>query len=112
MDAETRWWVKLFSYIFLSVIGGVLGYIMRSLDSGQKPSLSRSLVEGTAAGFAGVLIILLCRVAGIGEEMTGVIVGIGGWLGASATIRKLEPFVFRKIGGSNGPSNEQDPTLR
>lgn len=101
MDAETRWWVKLVSYISLSVIGGILGYIMRSLDAGTKPSIGRSLVEGTAAGFAGVLIILLCRVSGVGEEMTGVIVGIGGWLGASATIRKLEPFVFRKVGASD-----------
>lgn len=101
MDAETRWWIKLVSYLSLSVLGGVLGYIMRTLDSGQRPSLGRCIVEGAAAGFAGVLIILLCRVAGIGEEMTGLIVGVGGWLGATATIRKLEPFVFRKIGGTD-----------
>lgn len=112
MDAETRWWVKLISYIFLSMIGGCLGYLMRSFDSGEKPSLVRFLVEGFAAGFAGVLILLLCRAAGIGEEMTGVIVGVGGWLGASATIRKLEPFVFRKVGVSNELDNKQDPTLR
>lgn len=112
MDAETRWWVKLVSYIALSVIGGFLGYLMRAFDAGQKPSLGRFLVEGFAAGFAGVLILLLCRATGVGEEMTGVIVGVGGWLGASATIRKLEPFVFRKAGVSNGPDNEQDSTLR
>lgn len=107
MDADTRWWIKLISYLSLSVLGGILGYIMRTLDAGERPSLCRCVVEGAAAGFAGVLIILLCRVAGIGEEMTGLIVGVGGWLGATATIRKLEPFVFRKIGGGNDGTDKE-----
>lgn len=103
MDSETRWWVKLVSYIFLAFTGGVLGYLMRTLESGQRPNLTRSLIEGLSAGFAGLLILLLCRVGGVGEEMTGVIVGVGGWLGASATIRKLEPLVvFKRVGGDNG----------
>ncbi len=102
MDADTRWWVKLGAYVLLAVVGGVLGYLMRALENGQKPSLLRSLLEGTAAGFTGLLLLLLCQVSGIGLEMTGVIVGIGGWLGASATIRKLEPLVFKNLGGQHG----------
>lgn len=107
MDSETRWWIKLASYVALAITGGVLGYLMRALESGQKPSLSRFLVEGFSAGFAGLLILLLCRVGGVGEEMTGVIVGVGGWLGASATIRKLEPLVFKRVGVSNESDNKQ-----
>lgn len=103
MDSETRWWVKLISYITLSMVGGVLGYLMRAFDSKEKPTVIRALVEAFSAGFAGLLILLLCRVMNIGEEMTGVIVGVGGWLGASATIRKIEPFVFRKVGGEDEP---------
>lgn len=103
MDADTRWWIKLGAYLVLAVIGGVLGYLMRAIENGHKPSLLRSLLEGATAGFAGLLILLLCQVSGIGPEMTGVIVGIGGWLGASATIRKIEPLVFKNLGGQNVP---------
>lgn len=102
MDSDTRWWVKLGAYLSLAVVGGILGYLMRTLENGQKPSLLRSLLEGLAAGFTGLLLLLLCQVSGIGPEMTGVIVGIGGWLGASATIRRIEPFVFKPYGGRNG----------
>lgn len=110
MDADTRWWVKLGAYVLLAVIGGVLGYLMRALENGHKPSLMRSVLEGTAAGFTGLLLLLLCQVSGIGPEMTGVIVGIGGWLGASATIRKIEPLVFKPLGGQHGtpPSSSVD----
>ncbi len=99
MDPEVRWWAKLVGYLALAMIGGALGYIMRTMDAGQQPSFTRVLVEALAAGFAGLLIIFLCQVSNIGELMTGVIVGIGGWLGATATIRRLEPFVFRKKEG-------------
>lgn len=102
MDADTRWWMKLGAYLVLAVIGGILGYLMRALENGHRPSLLRSVLEGSAAGFAGLMLLLLCQVSGIGPEMTGVIVGIGGWLGASATIRKLEPLVFKNLGGPNG----------
>lgn len=109
MDADTRWWIKVWAYLVLAVIGGVLGYLMRALEKGDKPSLLRSILEGTAAGFAGLIILLLCRVSGIGEEMTGVIVGIGGWLGASATIRKLEPLVFKNLGGQDDTPPNNTP---
>lgn len=98
MDAETRWWTKLIAFISLAVVGGILGYLMRTLEAGHKPSLSRSILEGVAAGFAGLLLLLLCRMAGFSEEATGIIVGVGGWLGASATIRRLEPIAFAKFG--------------
>ena len=107
MDNDTRWWIKLTSYVVLAIIGGILGYLMRALESGQKPNIGRFVVEGLSAGFAGLLILLLCRVGGVGEEMTGVIVGVGGWLGASATIRKLEPLVFKRAGVSDESDNKQ-----
>lgn len=109
MDADTRWWLKLAAYIALAIVGGILGYLMRALENGHKPSLLRSLLEGLAAGFTGLLLLLLCQVSGIGPEMTGVIVGIGGWLGASATIRKIEPLVFKPLGGRDG--NPPDPSM-
>lgn len=94
MDAETRWWTRLIAYIALAATGGILGYIMRSMDQNVRPSLARSLVEGLAAGFAGVILLFLCQALDVDDKMIGVIVGVGGWLGASATIRRLEPLAF------------------
>lgn len=98
---DEKWWTRLTAYLTLAVVGGMLGHALRTLDKGEKLSWVRSILEGLAAGFAGLLIFLMCRATGISEEMTGVIVGVGGWLGASATIRRIEPLVFQNLGAKN-----------
>lgn len=98
---DEKWWTKLTAYLALAVVGGILGHALRTLDKGEKLSWARSILEGLAAGFAGLLIFLLCRTLGVSEEMTGVIVGVGGWLGASATIRRIEPIAFGRFGAKN-----------
>lgn len=100
MDGDQAWWMKLAAYTGLAWVGGALGYLMRALDQGLKPSAVRAFVESSAAAFAGLLFYLACTAANISPEMTGVIVGVAGWLGASASIRLLEPFV-KKVGVPN-----------
>lgn len=61
-------------------------------------SYGRACVEGLAAGFVGLLVMLVCNAAGISDQWTGVVVGVSGWLGANASIRVLEKLVFSKLG--------------
>jgi hypothetical protein len=93
------WWVKMLLYALLAALGGFLGYVMRSLDSKTHPvSYRRASVEGLAAGFVGLLVMLVCSATNMSEQWTGVIVGVAGWLGANASIRMLEKLVFKKLG--------------
>lgn len=90
--------MKLAAYTGLAWIGGALGYLVRALDQGIRPSFARAIIEASAAAFAGLLFYLLCSATNVSPEMTGVIVGVSGWLGASASIRLLEPLVKKKTG--------------
>lgn len=92
------WWMKMILYALLASFGGFLGHVMRSLDTGEPINCGRALVEGLAAGFVGLLVMLMCSAMNVSEQWTGVIVGVSGWLGANASIRMLERVVFRQLG--------------
>lgn len=94
----TSWWVKAILYAMLAVFGGFLGHVMRSIDKAEPISYGRAWVEGLAAGFVGLLVMLMCSAVGLSDQWTGVIVGVSGWLGANASIRMLEKLVFKKLG--------------
>lgn len=100
---QDNWWLKTAAYLAFSAIGGMLGFTMRSLDGKQplvKFSFWRCLVEGAAAAFVGLLVLFICQAMNLGAQWTGVIVGVCGWLGASATIRMLESVVRSKLGAN------------
>ena len=96
------WWVKAVLYAALATFGGFLGHVMRALDKSTPIVYSRALVEGLAAGFVGLLVMLMCNALNLSEQWTGVIVGVSGWLGANASIRMLEKKVFKQLGLSTG----------
>lgn len=96
---NVSWGLKAAVYTLFAVFGGIMGYLMRSLDNNQnKINWSRALIEGASAGFVGLLVTLLCDAIHLSESWTGVIVGVSGWLGANATIRMLESVVLNKLG--------------
>lgn len=84
-------------YIVIAIIGGVLGYLMRKRKARQKISLGETALQGVAAGFAGGLILLIGRLAGLPPEMCAVLVGLCGWLGADATLMLLQTYVYDKL---------------
>lgn len=93
------WWLKACAYVALASLGGVLGYIMRTLDKpNEKIRYRRAMVEGIASGFVGLLFMLLCNAMGLSDQWTGIIVGVAGWLGANVSIVLLEAAVRKKIG--------------
>lgn len=98
----TSWWVKAILYATLATFGGFLGHIMRALDKSTPISYGRACVEGLAAGFVGLLVMLVCNAMSLSDQWTGVIVGVSGWLGANASIRMLEKMVFKKLGINTG----------
>lgn len=98
----TSWWVKAILYAALATFGGFLGYVMRALDKSTPISYGRACVEGLAAGFVGLLVMLMCNATNMSHQWTGVVVGVSGWLGANASIRMLEKLVFKKLGITTG----------
>lgn len=97
MSDDLNWFLKAAAYAVFSSLGGVLGHLMRSVDKKQKVTFGRTAMEGLAAGFVGLLVLLLCQAMGLSEQWTGVVVGVSGWLGASATIRMLEAAVRKRL---------------
>lgn len=93
-------WFTTMLYAAFASVGGALGYIMRTLDQGLRVSRWRVVVETTAAGFVGVLVMLICQATNLSPQWTGVTVGVCGWLGATSSIRMLERVVSRKIGAT------------
>lgn len=95
-----NWWVKAGAYVAFSAVGGMLGFLMRSIDRKETFNFWRCLLEGAGAAFVGLLVLFICQAMGLSQQWTGVIVGVCGWLGASATIRMLESVVRNKLGAT------------
>lgn len=93
-------------YALLAIFGGVMGYVVRTLDQNLPVKPWRVVIEGAAAGFVGILVTLLCNSLNLSPQITGVTVGVFGWLGASSTIRVLEKIVIPRIGGKS-PTQEE-----
>lgn len=91
-------WVEATFYSLLAGLGGALGDAMRRLNSNQPILWGRTITQGAAAAFVGFLVYQLCIAFGLSREWTSCVVGVCGWLGASATIQMLEPIVQRVIG--------------
>lgn len=86
-----------------------MSYLLRSIDGKITVSWGRAFVEATSAGFVGILVLLACQAANLGEQWTGLIVGVCGWLGASATIKMLETLVRKKLGIQEHSDDTQSP---
>ncbi len=90
--------LKFVAYTVFAMSGGLMGYILRTVDAKEAIQWSRAALEGFSAGFVGLLVYLACRGTGLSEEWIGVLVGVCGWLGANASIRILEIMVYEKLG--------------
>lgn len=87
---------KPLAFILFAMIAGLLGHLKRSMDKPIKWKVA--LIESLSSGFVGCLAILMCRAFGLSFEWTGVIVGMFGWLGATASIIIVEKVVNRRLG--------------
>jgi hypothetical protein len=97
-DPFSVWWIKMMLYAAFAAFGGMLGYLLRSINNEKPIQLGRAIVECFAAGFVGILVLFACQATNLSEQWTGMIVGVCGWLGASATIAMLETLVRKRLG--------------
>lgn len=100
-------WILYAFHTVLAALGGGLGYAMREHDKGAQLSWGRASLEVVGSGFVGFLVMLLCKAMGINPLYSGFIVGIMGWLGASASIRLLERLAYNKLGLEKNAGEEQ-----
>lgn len=89
--------MKSWAYVLISAVGGVLGHMMRKTSTQQPIQIGETFLQGIGAAFAGYLVLLGCRSAGLTPEISGVIVGLCGWLGSDATLMLLQSYIYRKL---------------
>lgn len=104
---------KGWPYAALAAVGGFLGYTLRSIDRREGIRWGRAVIETLAAGFVGLLVLLLCQANGLTGPLTGFIAGVLGWAGAPASMLLLERVVFKKLGinepGAFGVESDDEP---
>lgn len=96
-DPRVMWWLQAFAYAAFASFGGFMGHLLRTMEDGKPISWGRALLEAFSAGFVGLIVLMMCQAMGFNAQWTGVIVGMAGWLGASATIRLVEKVVYKKL---------------
>lgn len=79
-------------------LGGILSYLMRTLNRNETPKLSKTVVEGLSSAFVGVLAMLICKAFNLDWVWCGVIVGVFGWVGAEASIALLSALIRKRLG--------------
>ncbi|WP_081232276.1 phage holin family protein [Pseudomonas chlororaphis] len=84
-------------YVAIAALGGMLGHMMRRRGVQEPIKVGETLLQGVGAAFAGYLVLLACRSSGINPDVTGVIIGLCGWLGADATLVLLQDYIYKKI---------------
>lgn len=100
------WWAKTTAFVTLAAMAGGLGYVTRVLDNDERVRAGRTVIEVMSAAFVGLLFKLVCDEVGLSDRWTGVVVGLAGWLGASASVRMLENLVYDKLGLKEKPTRD------
>lgn len=108
-DPEALHWIKAIGYILIAFIGGVLGYMIRSMNNKEKVDRNRLFVEGCASAFVGMLVMMLCQEINVSPQITGMAVGVFGWLGASVSIALLERWLYSRLGISKERNKPSQP---
>lgn len=99
-DQKSFWLICLVMALFASV-GGVLGYVMRAIDARVKILWWVACVQGASAAFVGIVALFICIEVGLSMRLTGVCVGVFGWIGANASMGVLAKIAFKKLGVDN-----------
>jgi hypothetical protein len=108
-DPRIMWWIQAFAYAAFAAFGGFMGHLVRTVENGRAISWGRAFLESASAGFVGLIVLMMCQAMELSMQWTGVIVGMAGWLGASATIRLVERVAYKKLGIDEVPPEVAPP---
>lgn len=102
-------WFENLALSALAGFAGLLGYTMRTLDSKNRPTLLRAMLEAFSSGLIGFIVIMICRATNLDGYWTGAICGVMGWMGAPASIKLLERVLRKKLGVEDTQGATNDP---
>jgi hypothetical protein len=97
-DIDWAQWLENLALSALAGFAGLLGYTMRTLDSKNRPTLLRAILEAFSSGLIGFIVIMICRATNLDGYWTGAICGVMGWMGAPASIKLLEKVLKKRLG--------------
>jgi len=97
-DPQNIGLVETLLFSLFAAVGGLLGYVLRTLNNEKTPTWFRSLIEALSSAFVGLIAMLACKAMGLDWRWSGVIVGVFGWIGAEASIAMLAKVVRRRLG--------------
>lgn len=98
MIFDREWWLAVF-LVLLAATGGLLGSVLRGLESETGVRWFVVGVETLASAFSGVIVMLLCNYLDLDYRLTGVIVGVCGWVGGRTAMFWLEKRVRSVLEG-------------
>lgn len=90
-------WLEIAIFVCFAAMGGALGHTMREVGKGSRPTFGRVILEALAAGFLGIIMLLLCKALAADWIWSGVIVGVFSWLGVDKTTAAILKAVKYKI---------------
>lgn len=99
MLPDPKWdWTRIILFSLLSLIGGSLGYTMRTLDKNEKVSFWRAMLEGLCAAFFGVITGIICMENHLSIGYSSAIIGLMSWIGARASFIIVRSIAYRRLG--------------
>jgi hypothetical protein len=84
--------------IALAGFGGLMSYLIKTIDSGKHPSWGRSALECGGSMFMGAMVYLLCTAMKWEGLWTMVFAGLSGWMGSLAVVRMFEALILKRAG--------------
>lgn len=91
-------WITYIGFVLFGIAGGIIGYSIREQQKGEKIVWSRAVLEGLASGFVGILVLLLSVEMGFSMMWAGFLVGVFGWIGATASIGVFNRIIASRAG--------------
>ena len=84
--------------ILISFFGGLLGYVMRTIDAKEQVRMGIAFLEGLSSAFFGMLMYAIYKELNISLWLAFTFAGLFAWAGSRATVRALKAVVQHKLG--------------
>jgi hypothetical protein len=97
-DPELLFLLRAAVFTVFAGVGGLLAYLLRCLNSGEKAHFGRAMIEMLSSGFFGAVMILACMSFKVDIYLAGALAGVFGWLGAEASMLFIKKLINKRFG--------------